>query len=284
VSEPPRLEPLRLAELLGSEFDPTQYKLHCARRNPDGEDPLDVYAARRWDAWVGWNTWRSTRNDFTRPRIFAVMQVAPASNEWVYGGAFDVVGRRPQPNAPSYDIELVKGFTEPMIGRLRLRFWPAARGRSFKLETYFSKIEVVEIAREPWAGRVFPGIDSINHSFRELEVVVRGGRDDWRIVLDNLKGVYVWNDRLTGKASIGSATADSGGLWSRLGSYILSGHAGNKLLRELVGNKGMDYLRQHFSYALLEYWPMRVDDDHVRARESYWKDVFGTREHGYNAN
>ena len=50
-----------------------------------------------------------------------------------------------------------------------------------------------------------------------------------------MKGVYVWNDRLTGKAYIGSATADSGGLWSRLGSYIFSGHAGNKLLRELVG-------------------------------------------------
>ncbi len=275
---------MRLAELLGSEFDPARYKLHCARRNREGEDPLDVYAAQGWDAWVGWNTWRSTRNDFTRPRIFAVMQVAPASDEWIYGGEFDVVGRRPQPNAPSYDIELVKGFTEPVVGRLRLRFWPAARGRSFKLETYFSKIEVVEIDREPWAGRAFPGIDSINHGFRELEVVFRGGRDDWRIVLDNLKGVYVWNDRLTGQAYIGSATADSGGLWSRLGSYILSGHAGNKLLRELVGNKGMDYLRQHFSYALLEYWPMRVDDDHVRARESYWKDVFGTREHGYNAN
>jgi hypothetical protein len=41
-----------------------------------------------------------------------------------------------------------------------------------------------------------------------------------------------------------------------------------------------------FSYAPLEYWPMRVDDNHVRARESYWKDVFGTRDprHGYNAN
>ena len=53
---------------------------------------------------------------------------------------------------------------------------------------------------------------------------------------------------------------------------------------ELVGNKGLDYLRQNFSYALLEYWPPRVDDGHVLERESYWKDVFGTRQHGYNAN
>ena len=173
MTGPPRSEPLRLSELLGSQFDPARYKLHCARRNPDGEDPLDVYASRGWDAWVGWNTWRSTRDDFTRPRIFSVMQVAPRADEWVYGGAFDVVGRRPSPNAPSYDVELVPDFTEPLIGRLRVRFWPAARGRSFKLETYFSEIEVVEIARERWAGRAFPGIDSINHGFRELEVVFR---------------------------------------------------------------------------------------------------------------
>lgn len=136
----------------------------------------------------------------------------------------------------------------------------------------------------PWSGRPFAGIDSIDHTFRELEVIVGTGRNDWRNVLDNMKGVYVWNDRATGRAYIGSATSDTGGLWSRLCRYVLSGHADNKLLLELVGRNGLDYLRDNFSYALLEYWPMRVDDQHVLAREGYWKRVFNSRLHGYNAN
>ncbi|MGB0094371.1 MAG: hypothetical protein WBP81_17800 [Solirubrobacteraceae bacterium] len=51
MTERPRSEPLLLSELLGDSFDATQYKLHCARRNRQGEDPLDVYAAG-WDDWV----------------------------------------------------------------------------------------------------------------------------------------------------------------------------------------------------------------------------------------
>jgi hypothetical protein len=99
-----------------------------------------------------------------------------------------------------------------------------------------------------------------------------------------MKGVYIWNDRKTGKGYIGSATSKTGALWSRLCNYIESGHAGNKKLLDLVGRSGRNYLQDNFSYALLEYWPTRVDDDHVLDRESYWKDVFGTREHGYNSN
>ena len=52
MTELPRSEPLLLRELLGDSFDATQYKLHCARRDPQGEDPLDAYAA-------GWNNWVS---------------------------------------------------------------------------------------------------------------------------------------------------------------------------------------------------------------------------------
>ncbi|MGO9974742.1 MAG: hypothetical protein ACLP01_18450 [Solirubrobacteraceae bacterium] len=123
------------------------------------------------------------------------MQVQPASDEWIFGSAFDVIGRRPKPNDFSYDVELLRDFTEPLIGRLRVRFWPGTRPRRLRMENYLPLIEVVEIAARPWAGRPFPGIDSINHSFRELEVIVATGRSDWRNVLDNLKGVYVWSYR-----------------------------------------------------------------------------------------
>lgn len=283
MTEPPRSEPLLLGELLGDNFDATHYKLHCARRNIEGDDPLNVYA-QGWENWVWWNKYRPGRDEFNRPRIFSVMQVEPASDEWIFGGVFDVLGQNPEDAPFDYDVALVRDFTEALIGRLRVRFWPAGRVTRPRLETYFHVIEVVEVAPVPWSGRPFPGIDSINHSFRELEVVVRNNRDDWRRVLDNMKGVYIWNDRKTGKGYIGSATSKTGALWSRLCNYIQSGHAGNKKLLDLVGRSGRNYLRDNFSYALLEYWPTRVDEDHVLDRESYWKDVFGTREHGYNFN
>jgi len=283
MTAPPRTEPLLLQELL-SDLDATQYKLHCARRNTEGEDPLEIYARGDWQSWVAWNMYRPMKDEFNRPRIFSLMQVEPGSNNWIFGGAFDVVGRRPEPRTFSYDVELIRDFTEALIGRLRVHFRPGTRATRLKFENYLPTVSVIEVAPLPWSGRPFPGIDSIDHSFRQLEVIVATGRTDWRNVLDNLKGVYVWNDRATGYAYIGSATSATGGLWSRLRNYIESGHAGNKLLLDLIGRKGPDYLRDNFSYALLECWPMRVDDHHVLEREAYWKSVFGTRLHGYNAN
>src|SRR4051812_24642134 len=92
MTGPPRSEPLLLRELLGDSFDPTQYKLHCARRNTQGEDPLHAYA-EGWRNWVWWNKYRPGRNEFNRPRIFSVMQVEPRSNEWIFGGIFEVLGQ-----------------------------------------------------------------------------------------------------------------------------------------------------------------------------------------------
>jgi hypothetical protein len=156
-------ESLMLTDLLGTGFDPSIYKLHCARRNNDGDDPLAVFA-RNWDEWVWWNKFRPGRDEFNRPRILSVMQVEPRSDEWIFGGVFDVLGQTPSAAPFDYEIALVRDFTETMIGRLRVRFWPAARTTRPNLETYLQQMEVVEIAALPWAGQPFPGIDSINHS------------------------------------------------------------------------------------------------------------------------
>src|SRR5438874_1375969 len=48
MTAPPRAEPLLLGELLGTDFDPTQYKLHCACRTTEWEDPR-----RSTHAWTG---------------------------------------------------------------------------------------------------------------------------------------------------------------------------------------------------------------------------------------
>lgn len=92
-------------------------------------------------------------------------------------------------------------------------------------------------------------------------------------------------DTKTGKRYIGSAYGDSG-IWSRWSQYIANGHGGNKQLRELVEQKGFEYVENNFKFTLLEMHPMFKTDDFIIQRESFWKGVMMTREKetGYNSN
>jgi hypothetical protein len=276
---------IQLSSLLGPEFDAQQYKLHAARRSREGVDPLSVFAADR-DAWVDWNRWRGTKNDFNRPLVFSIMQLEPGSHRWIFGGAFAVTERLDVQRGLGYEVLPVGGLLDSFIGRLNIKWRPPTRGRSFLMEKFIDQMTVLELTPQAWTGPGFPGMDQINHSFRDLELVVRTNRPDWRSVLEQMKGVYVWNDMSSGLAYIGSATSETGGLWSRIGAYISTGDGGNDGLRELVRRRGLEHIRSNFRLALLEYWPMRKDDTEVLIRESYWKDVFQTRDRqrGYNRN
>lgn len=52
----------------------------------------------------------------------------------------------------------------------------------------------------------------------------------------------------------------------------------------MVSEKGVDYARNNLTFALLEFWSMRTEDQHVLDREAYWKRVLMSREHGLNLN
>ena len=61
-------------------------------------------------------------------------------------------------------------------------------------------------------------------------------------------------------------------------------HGGNVGLAALVTEKGTDYVRNNLSFALLEFWSMRTEDQHVLDREAYWKQVLVSRSLGLNRN
>jgi hypothetical protein len=98
-----------------------------------------------------------------------------------------------------------------------------------------------------------------------------------------MKGVYVMHDQLTGKPYVGAAYGDTG-IWGRLGEYVTTLHGGNVALRELIDRLGREYARVNLRFALLEFWSMRTSDEHVLAREAYWKDVLLSRPFGHNEN
>lgn len=269
-----------LRSLIG-DLAPEACKLHCAKWN--GEDhPIDALA-RSWDEWVGWNRWRGARDDFNRQFIFSLARDRSNPTHWLFGGVFEVVGRRPIPGEGSYDIHLRDDLMGAFIKRLVVSFIPPGRTVRLNMETYLDRMEVASVLELPYVGEPFPGHDQINHTLDILEVAVEQDWHDWRGALQHMKGVYVIHDEVTGKPYVGSAYGDTG-IWARMREYVDSLHGGNVELRELVGEQGADYARKNLRFALLEFWSMRTADEHVLAREGYWKNVLLSRRFGLNRN
>jgi len=262
--------------------DPKAHKVHFARWNKENQ-PLDVFVRDKQE-WQGWQEYYPGRNDFNRPYIFALAQFYHETDAWLFGGVYRVNGLKPRggKDYDEYQVELVQD-SAPLIGRLKL--YSPYRGRTTRgnFENHYDSFEVLEILREPYTGRRFAGYEEIDLSFEELEALVRNDRADWKAALENAKGVYLITDQKTGKRYVGSAYGDQG-IWSRWCSYVASGHGGNVELRNLVTDPTLDYCRSNFRFALLEHRVERTPDETVIQRESFWKRILLTREHGLNRN
>ncbi len=192
---------------------------------------------------------------------------------------FEVTAR----HSDSYEVTLLKKgacFT----GRLKIHSPYRGRTTRVNFENHYGLFKVHEILREPYSGRRLPGYDDIDLSFEELEALVRNDRPDWKGALENIKGIYLISDTLTGKRYVGSAYSDQG-IWSRWYNYAFSGHGGNVELRALILNPTLDYCRANFRFALLEHRSSRTADEFILSREAFWKRILLTRgEQGLNRN
>jgi hypothetical protein len=274
------VEAIPLKTLIG-DLNPLDCKLHCAVWNGQVQ-PIDALA-RSWDEWVTWSRWRPANDAFNRKLIFSMARDRTVPTRWLFGGVFEVVGRRDEANSHAYDLKLREDLLGPYIKRLWLSFRPPGRAIRLNFETHLGHIEVLSILEQPYAGEPFPGHDRINHSLGVLETAVTQEWNDWRGALQYMKGVYVIHDIETGKPYVGSAYGDTG-IWARLRQYVDILHGNNVALKELVGKKGPDYARANLRFALLEFWSMRTSDEEVLARESYWKEVLLSRQFGLNKN
>lgn len=139
----------------------------------------------------------------------------------------------------------------------------------------------------------FPGYKNVTISYTDLKKKLEIS-DEWRNALKLRKGVYLIMDKGTGKRYVGSAYG-ADGILGRWTTYIKSGYTKdklengeypNKLLRELVQEKGMKYIEKNFQYSILETFEDDASDEFIISRESYWKDMLLSRDKkfGYNAN
>jgi len=260
--------------------DPTEYKVHLASYNGK-KQPLDVFVRDR-EEWDEWNSWRSTRDEFNRAHILSLIDFYPSPGLWLFGGLYKVKSRSNKNHSHSYNVERML-LGDELVGRLKVRFERPGRTKALICENYIEEMVVVELLQEPYSGEVFCGYENINLDFSMLKTIFKTNRPDWKIALENVKGVYLIVDKSNGKKYVGAAYGETG-IWSRWGCYIETGHGWNDELTRLINKEGIKYARENFKFSILEYRSMKTDDDTIINRESYWKDVLLTEQFGYNKN
>ena len=262
-----------------------EFKVHCA--TPNGENnPLSIWLSGQDNFTKDQNI--QTKKNFERNYILSFCEINK-NGEWLFVGIYKSSGvkeiikdKNTGKELNIYDTELIEEGKE-FIGKLVVGFDlkeespSAARQRYRYLESLLDKMEVLELKREKVKVE-FPGYDNVNVTWRELESLIE--TPVWKTALENQKAVYLIVDTKTGKKYVGSAYGNNM-LLGRWRNYIANGHGGNKLLKPL----DFEYIKENFKYSILEIFKSSVDDEIIRNRESFWKEVLLTRgEFGYNDN
>ena len=265
-----------------TEDEMRKYKIHLAAYN-GYEHPLDVFARDR-EEWKGWNEWRGGKDDFNREFILGLIPDYHRADKFVFGGVFKVIERYDdwQKTEVGYKVELTKQF-DSLIGRLVVGFsrYQGLRGRAFLLENFIESMSISEILENPYEGEVFPGYDNVKIDFSSLELLVRNQKTDWRVALENVKGVYLIVDKCNGKKYVGSAYGEDG-LLQRWTDYIHTHHGGNKKMIELLKAYPERYHR--FQFSVLQILPKTLTNDSVISIENLYKKKLMTIEFGLNDN
>lgn len=243
---------------------PENYQCHFAKWNGKHQ-PLEVWVRDKIE-WQGWQEHRRVRDDFNRPYIFSLIQFYHEVDAWLFGGIFRVLKR----HEDRYEVELMEdggGF----LGRLKLRSTYRGRTTRVNFENYYTKLEVQEILREPYSGRVFPGYANIDISFEELEALIRSDRPDWKAALESVNGIYLITDKVNENRYVGS-TCGHGGIWAQWSNYVATANGDNRTLRALAeADRGIDYCRNSFQFALLECGPFSTSYNTIEGRTNFWR-------------
>ena len=239
--------------------------------------------------WRGWQEWYPGRNDFNRDYIFSLAQTLNATDIWMFGGIWQVLGIEERPDELGvsrkfYEVELTSEL-DALIGRLKLHRVHRKRGTRVNLENHYDHFEVAEILPGQYTGAEFPGFHQVNIRFSDLEMLIDNDRTDWSTALASVKGVYLITDEISGRRYVGSAYG-SDGIWSRWVAYVRLGHGGNEGMMALLRDHDLSYCRRGFRFSLLESLNFLTPDQDVIRRENFWKEVLATRDKksGLNRN
>lgn len=246
------------------------------------ENPMDLYLKNPEIVNNQWFLWR------TKSKLFKVGEIAIcllklSSDTWLLTTIKKITEDLDVCDSINYKAEELEKYNK-FYGRVILKYHKTVQTQVMYLGTVKDELEVLEILPTIFDGDEFAGYDKVSLSYSQLEAIIKLKKQSWIGALENQKAVYLQTDKVTGKLYVGSATSDQGMLLSRWKNYIENGHGGNVGLKELVREKGFDYIKKNFQYTIIENFNAKVDDHYVLERESYWKEVLRSREFGYNKN
>ncbi|MDD7206838.1 MAG: GIY-YIG nuclease family protein [Faecalibacterium longum] len=246
------------------------------------DDPLDLYKMNPDEVNVTWFLWHDDRRYFNVGQT-AICLLKLRGDQWLLTTIKKITRLLDVTDGVGYDAVEVKEY-EQYFGRLVVEYHNPCRTMGRKYENVMDELEVVQILNEQYTGDEFPGYENVRLSYPLLKNIVDRQLPGWVDALRNQKAVYLITDTKTGKMYVGSATSQTGMLLQRWSSYAADGHGGNIELRELVKQRGLDYVKENFQYSILENYNARMDDEYILKRESWWKETLCTRTHGYNKN
>lgn len=246
------------------------------------ENPMDLYLKNPEIVNNQWFLWR------TKSKLFKVGEIAIcllklSSDTWLLTTIKKITEDLDVCDSINYKAEELEKYNK-FYGRVILKYHKTVQTQVMYLGTIKDELEVLEILPTIFDGDEFAGYDKVSLSYSQLEAIIKLKKQTWIGAFENQKAVYLQTDKVTGKLYVGSATSDQGMLLSRWKNYIENGHGGNVGLKELVREKGFDYIKKNFQYTIIENFNAKVDDHYVLERESYWKEVLRSREFGYNKN
>ncbi len=253
-------------------------KMHCAigHLQKERDSPLIEFYNNRFKEW---QECQNNKN-FERKYILSLIYCKP--DEWLYAGIYERLSVVKGGDCKFlYDTKLSR-IGEEFIGRLMIYFRKEFRQSYLILENYIEDLDIIEYLREKKTILPFNGYENVNLSYQELSTIIHNDIESWKTALSSVKGVYIITDKTNGKHYIGSAYGTDS-FWQRWSDYIRSLHGYNKSLREKINEKGKDYVH-NFQFSILEIRSTTTDNEEIIQRESFWKNVFLTREHGYNEN
>lgn len=261
-------------------FSPERAKVHLARWNGN-ERPIDEFLEGRFDEWQRWQT----RRNFQREFVVSLVQDG-LPTRWLFAGLFRSHGATEEQGEHRplyyYNLERLTSAQE-WVGRLYLTSTYTERASYPYGETLASDLVIAELLPEPRSIGQFPGYKHLDLPKAQLDLVVRQNLESWRAALSSVKGIYLISDTAKGKLYVGKADGASG-IWGRWCAYASNGHGGNKALREEFGLDGSEERLSALRFSILEIADLHATQDEVLARETHWKTVLLSKQHGHNRN
>lgn len=281
---------LKLNDLLNlSDEDLSVTKIRLNTNNGKN-NPIDIFKSNPREL-LDWNYWN---NKTYKVGQISIGLVNMGDDKWLLFTVGKIVKMRNFPidgqglrsvdgKGVEVEYETIEDYND-LYGRVIIRYHNDSQNMFRNARPLIDELVISAILPSVYSGFEFPGYDKVCLSYNELKTIVQGNFPTYKAALENQKAVYLLSDKSNGKLYVGSATAKYGMLLARWRAYVDNGHGGNECLKELVREKGFDYIKQNFQYTIIENFNSKVDDDYVLSRESYWKKVLLTRTFGYNKN